>query len=71
MELKVYIKGAGLRKTGDTLIAIRDEVPNVKEGSSYTIKRIDDNEGSCGARDFRIELNEVNGLYSRNSFKSS
>jgi len=67
-ELKVYLKGSGLRKAGDNVLAIRDESPEVKENKHYTIEEIVDGSGMCG-RNLLIKLKGVEGLYTRKTFR--
>ncbi len=66
--LKVYLRGSGLRKAGDGILAIRDESPEVKKGEHYTIEEIVDGEGMCG-RNLLIKLKGVEGLYTRKTFR--
>ena len=71
MVLKVYLRGEmhGLYGPGDVVLARRSEEPLVENGNFYTIKEVQDGEFDACSRPHLLVLEEVEGIYSRRTFK--
>ncbi|MFC1728131.1 hypothetical protein ACFLZ7_01540 [Nanoarchaeota archaeon] len=71
-EFKVYLKGEcfGLYGRGDVVLAVRDETPKVVKDSYYTIKKVVETEKGACARNLAVILQEVEGAYSRRTFRA-
>ena len=70
MGEKIYLKGErfGIYGSGTVIRAVRDD-GEVKKGEYYTIDEVVQTEmGSC-ARNLEIVLREVNGTYTKKTFR--